>query len=369
MPTFEQTRVGYTNLWNAARIRPEWQQRAEAAAAKVRTGWPRYEAVSRATGVPAALIGALHHLESNCDFDTHLHNGDSLRRRTVRVPAGRPRAAPKNGVAYTWEESAIDALMIKGLHKIKDWTIPRQCYVAESFNGWGYLRYGVNSPYLHSGTNLYGTAPNIGKFIADGVFKRSEISKQVGVIAILKLLYQGKENMLLAYLEIFATVAPTLIKILEGKNERMGRMALADAVKTTDASPDTLTTALESLGLLKAKEAVKLAETLVSDLVNPDQQPHEAAHETPALAVAPAPAPEPTAIDLLLGSRFTGYKTYLAIFGAVLVNAAAALHMAPSILTPENVAAINVFLGGFGVTGIVSKIERYAGYFAKLRAL
>ena len=50
----------------------------------------RYEAAGGPHGIPWWFVGAIHMLESGFTFTRHLHNGDPLSARTVRVPAGRP---------------------------------------------------------------------------------------------------------------------------------------------------------------------------------------------------------------------------------------------------------------------------------------
>lgn len=151
----------------------------------------RYWEMTKLTGVPWPLIACIHSLEAGGDFNKHLHNGDSLAKRTWRVPANRPKAEPKagNGKPYTWEESAYDALVnVKGLHKIKNWTVARMLFVLEGYNGYGYRLYHpkVKSPYLWSFTNHY----KVGKYESDGVYNPKLVSKQVGCAILLKQLVE-----------------------------------------------------------------------------------------------------------------------------------------------------------------------------------
>jgi lysozyme family protein len=144
----------------------------------------QYTAIGRQAGVPWFVIAIIHNLESNGDFSTHLHNGDPLTGRTVRVPAGRPVAPPTGpGGTYTWVESAIDALQGK-VAGGTDWTIPGIAYVLERYNGFGYrLRYPhVKSPYLWSYSNIY----TRGKFISDGRFSDDAVSQQCGGMVLLR---------------------------------------------------------------------------------------------------------------------------------------------------------------------------------------
>lgn len=133
-------------------------------------------------------------MESSLKFTRHLHNGDSLKKRTINVPDGRPVTAPINGweVGYTWEESAIDALTLKEFDQVKDWSLAAQLWQIEKYNGFGYRQYHpeVLSPYLWSGTNLY----NQGKYTADGKWDADAVSAQIGVVALLKILIK-EENL------------------------------------------------------------------------------------------------------------------------------------------------------------------------------
>jgi lysozyme family protein len=149
-------------------------------------GKERYKGLEKSTGVPWYVIGIIHYRESDCNFNTHLHNGDSLGARTHHVPAGRPVRAPTNGVRYTFEESAIDALNFEGFTKIKLWSIEQISYCFEQYNGWGYRMHGVPSAYLYADTNQYKS----GKYVADGVWDGSVVDSQVGTIAILKYIVQ-----------------------------------------------------------------------------------------------------------------------------------------------------------------------------------
>lgn len=132
--------------------------------------------------MPYYFIAILHARESDCNFNTHLHNGDSLKAKTVNVPAGRPTAPPANGVSYTFEESAIDALQYDGFNKWSDFSVAGMIYCFEKYNGFGYARRKKVSPYLWSGTQHYTS----GKFVADNKFSDTAIDKQIGAATLLK---------------------------------------------------------------------------------------------------------------------------------------------------------------------------------------
>ena len=141
----------------------------------------RYEAVSLSSHVPWWFIGIAHMLECSGRFDRHLHNGDNLQRKTTHVPAGRPLTGRP---PYTWESSAKDAVSMQGLTRIRNWTIARSLYEFERYNGFGYRRRGIESPYLWSCSQHYAK----GKYIADGQYSSTAVSKQVGAAVIIRRL-------------------------------------------------------------------------------------------------------------------------------------------------------------------------------------
>lgn len=135
----------------------------------------RYQAVAQKTGVPAELIAALHWRESGCNFNTYLHNGDPLGKPTTHVPKGI--------MCNTWEESAIDALKSSNGYGTVDANNLQSYYdYAEKYNGLGYKKRGVASPYVWAGTSNY----SCGKYVADGVYDASYKDRQLGVAVMLK---------------------------------------------------------------------------------------------------------------------------------------------------------------------------------------
>lgn len=182
---YADLRDEYVDYWTDMRPRPVWDKPITLGVKAILAGRPRYEAVAADLRVPWWWIGITHHLEGGSGFGTHLHNGDSLAGRTVRHPAGRPAAgAPP----FPWEVSAKDALRLKGLHEIRDWSIPHALYQWERWNGMGYRLGGRVTPYLWSGSNLYSR----GKYVADGRYDPAAVSKQVGAaLLLLRLVAEG----------------------------------------------------------------------------------------------------------------------------------------------------------------------------------
>jgi lysozyme family protein len=62
-------------------------------------------------------------------------------------------------------------------------------YRLEAYNGFGYRRKGVPSPYLWSFCNLY----ERGKYVADGQYDPNAVSKQCGAGVMLKKLKDERE--------------------------------------------------------------------------------------------------------------------------------------------------------------------------------
>ena len=177
------TRPEYDAWYTAMQIRSEYEGKVQWHVNRLLGNEGRYrEAGDASNGVPWAVIGVIHAMESSFNFATHLHNGDPLTARTHRVPAGRPDGDPP----FSWEVSAADALVSQGLDNIADWSIGNILYQLEKYNGFGYRRRGLPSPYLWSFSDLYVK----GKYVADGFFDPDAVSKQCGVAVMLKALEQ-----------------------------------------------------------------------------------------------------------------------------------------------------------------------------------
>jgi lysozyme family protein len=183
--TGDTTNPDFQKLWDTCEIKLEKMSAAQYLAAIINKNKDRYTTISSATKVPWQIIGVIHLMESNCNFKCHLHNGDPLTARTVQVPADRPKTG---NPPFTFEESAIDALGYDRADQVKEWGIVSSLRFMEAYNGLGYRSKGIYSPYLWSYTNHY----VCGKYIADGVWSKTAVSDQCGVVPVLKLLGFGK---------------------------------------------------------------------------------------------------------------------------------------------------------------------------------
>jgi len=143
----------------------------------------RYALVEKATGMPRELVGCIHHLEGEGDFTRVLHNGESL----VNVNKHGTRLEPKHrgkGLNWSWEQAAIDAINLEKRKFPLLWSAGSSLDFLEKYNGTGYRKRGINSPYLWSYTNYY----TKGKYVSDGKFSATAVSKQLGAACILRKL-------------------------------------------------------------------------------------------------------------------------------------------------------------------------------------
>lgn len=180
----------YRRMWDELAMRDAYADSIGWHLTMLRNARPRYERVGDKVGVPWHFIGVIHALEASFNFRAHLHNGDHpLSQRTRQVPAGRPATwLPPDD----WESSAKDALRLLGFTGKSDWSLERTLYRLEAYNGFGYRRIGVPTPYLWSFSNQY----EAGKFVADGKFNAKYRSQQCGAAVMLKLLADAGDIML-----------------------------------------------------------------------------------------------------------------------------------------------------------------------------
>ena len=173
----------YSELWKTMTVSPDWAKKADAIAKKIVANQSRYATAVAGTTVPWWFIAIVHAMECSLRFDQHLHNGDPIEARTVRVPKDRP---PAGSPPFTWEESARDSIIYEKLDKIDDWSLPSAFYHWHLYNGINneYKRRGIPTPYLWSGSQHY----RKGKYVADHVFDPEAVSQQVGAAVLLNAL-------------------------------------------------------------------------------------------------------------------------------------------------------------------------------------
>lgn len=178
----------YVAMFDAALIDPARSAAVDRLATLLVSFRPNYALLEADLGIPWYFVGLIHCMESNFNFGTHLHNGDSLMHRTVNVPKGRPTPQVADP-PFAWTTSATDALTMAGFHTQTSWTLAAQLFRLEKYNGVGYRMRGRASPYLWSFSDRY----TGGKFVKDGVFDPSAVSKQCGAAVLLKRLIERRD--------------------------------------------------------------------------------------------------------------------------------------------------------------------------------
>lgn len=169
---------------------PGFQSKLRWALDCIRKGQRRYFRTSERCEVPWVLIGALHHMEGSSDFQRSLGDGSLL-------PEG-----------VSWDDDAAYALLQHSSDgDILD-NIPACLQFAERWNGWGYAKRNLNSPYIWSGTKA---GIGVGKFVSDGTYCNTAFSAQIGVAPILKLAFEAA-----GILPIPAGVSSEQIRSLQG---------------------------------------------------------------------------------------------------------------------------------------------------------
>jgi len=184
----------YKHLWDSMVVRLGAKAAITTTGDKMLVFQDRYKKVADVIGCPWYFIACIHYRESSLNFSCVLHNGEKIigtNNKTKLVPKGK-------GPFKTWEDAAIDALILRRVDEVKHWDVEVLLRELEEYNGVGYRKYHeeVPTPYLWSGTNHYGTPPAIGKYTADGSFKKHNekgeiiIDKQLGCAPLLKYILE-----------------------------------------------------------------------------------------------------------------------------------------------------------------------------------
>ena len=160
----------------------------------------RYQAVEEKTGVPWFVIAVIHERESSQNWGRSLAQGDPWHKVSTHVPKGR-------GPFTSWEAAAIDALVSCAPYaaRNRDWSAGGALTLLESYNGLGYYRKGIPSPYLWSGTDQY----RAGKYVADGVFDPRHVDKQPGCATLIRAMMAIDPTITFTGVKITPIVTPT----------------------------------------------------------------------------------------------------------------------------------------------------------------
>lgn len=169
------------NLWEDIQLAPITISRLNEIEKIFKANIEAYQNVSLKTNIPAIVVAAIHYRESDSNFSTYLANGDPLfdangyAIKTTHIPTG---LGPYN----SWSDAAIATLQGRVMQN-QQWDVVSALIWCEKYNGLGYRRRDINSPYVWAGTNAYTS----GKYGSDGNFDPTLIDQQVGCAAIFKL--------------------------------------------------------------------------------------------------------------------------------------------------------------------------------------
>lgn len=172
----------YAQQWDSMVIAPERVHQFTTIAQFAVDHKTRYKEIELATGVMWPHVAVLHRREGDSDFNTYLGNGQRLDRLTTIVPKNRgPFTGPD-----AFFKGAKDALRLDALDQVKDWRLEKILYYCELFNGTGYDRRALPSPYNWGGTNIQ----KPGKYTSDGIFDRRLTDVQPGCAPLLFMIAQ-----------------------------------------------------------------------------------------------------------------------------------------------------------------------------------
>lgn len=175
-------RANYTEMFRTVQVLPEWESKVWAAVEQIKAHMAEYQKVEHNTGIPWAVIAAIHFRESGADMNKQILNGQSISQKTTIVPKN-------HGPWSSWSDSAVDALRLQKANREELYTIADVLGFMEQWNGWGYRHRNTNSPYLWTGSQ-YGVG--LGKYVADGNYSSTAEDKQVGAAVLLhELMAQG----------------------------------------------------------------------------------------------------------------------------------------------------------------------------------
>jgi len=172
----------YDYLWSTSAIDQESNNKVAQACTLIESYKSVYEQVAKKVNLPWQFIGCLHYREASCRMQLNIHNGQPINIKTTIVPKGR-------GPFNSWTESAVDAITFMKF-KTLDHSIPNLLLMSEKFNGLGYRKRGMYSPYVWSGTNH---STEKGKYTSDGKFNPNATESQLGVACLMIHLSKSKE--------------------------------------------------------------------------------------------------------------------------------------------------------------------------------
>lgn len=177
----------YKKMWDTLALLSKHKKEINAVCAKVRSGQGQYSVVESVTKVPWYVVGIIHQMECSGDWSRNIANGQPWNKVTTITPAGR-------GPFESWRDAAIDAMTLLSDVFPSIWTVESISKYFENYNGMGYAKHNVNSPYLYSFSN---NGVGVGKYVGEkpGVpahYDSNAVSDQCGAITILYRLVSDK---------------------------------------------------------------------------------------------------------------------------------------------------------------------------------
>lgn len=177
-----------TNRWKAHHVKPGKLSAAHGFASRAvaqKAFYLEIEALVRAQGhyIPWWAIAMIH--ERECSRGTNNHD--------CNIGQGSPwnvksRIIPMNGPFTSFQEAALDSLINQAPKAAlnTNWSGGGTLTVLEQYNGLGYARKGLPSPYIWAGTDQY----EKGKYVADHVYDPEAVDSQLGCAVMLSALME-----------------------------------------------------------------------------------------------------------------------------------------------------------------------------------
>lgn len=174
----QELRDEYLRNWNRAKINEHHKDNVQRGMDKVEPNIEEYNIVASHVDCSVHALICSHYREASCDFDRQILNGQDWDMKTTIVPKNE-------GPFENFEVSCKRGFAIKP--KMESLTnIVDLLHFLERWNGWGYRRRGIWSPYLWSYTNLY----KKGYYTSDGRYSSRAVNKQLGCASLLIALFE-----------------------------------------------------------------------------------------------------------------------------------------------------------------------------------